>query len=68
MYFNLSRKHSDRETLDRMSTVFNHEYPTKGMAFCFGTHSRYPIWLLIGVVRIDEPSQLSLTLLSTIGG
>ena len=49
--------------LDKMDTVFNEEYPKAGMAFAMGTHSRHPDqWLLVGVLRLDTVSQMSLEL------
>ena len=49
--------------LDRMDAVFNQEYPKAGMAFAMGTHSRHPDqWLLVGVLRLDAVSQMSLVL------
>lgn len=62
MFFNLRNKYSEQAALARMSEVFNDEYPRKGMAFALGTHSRYPIWMLIGIIRLDETDQFPLRL------
>ena len=44
-----------------MEETFGEDYPRKGMAFEMGTHSRRPDqWLLVGVLRLDRPEQLSL--------
>lgn len=52
-----------RIALDRMSVIFNEDYPAAGMAFAMGTHSRHPDqWLLVGVLRLDPVSQLSLAI------
>lgn len=60
MFRSFSRRYGEQEALRRMSIVFNEQYPSRGMAFAMGTHSRFPRWLLIGVIRVDECPQLSL--------
>ncbi|WP_343865497.1 hypothetical protein [Caenispirillum bisanense] len=61
MYWRFERKHGEEEAVRRIQNIFGNEYPEKGMAFALGTHSRYPAsWLLIGVLRLDRISQLSL--------
>ncbi|MGA2491588.1 MAG: hypothetical protein ABSF67_01410 [Roseiarcus sp.] len=49
------------EALTSLEKTFGEDYPDKGMAFAMGTHSRRPDqWLLVGVLRLDQPKQLSL--------
>lgn len=63
MYYGFQRRYGVERALAEMNKVFNHTYPTKGMAFAMGTHSRYPdVWLLVGVIRLDKISQLSFVL------
>jgi hypothetical protein len=61
MFYNLERRYGAERALNEMNRIFNTTYPTKGMAFAMGTHSRFPdIWLLVGVLRLDQTDQLSL--------
>lgn len=60
MFWSLKKQYGESKALQRMDTVFNVEYPRKGMAFAMGTHSRYPSWLLIGVIRLDVEEQFRL--------
>jgi len=63
MFNAFQRRYGEQRALTEMDRVFNHNYPAKGMAFAMGTHSRFPdIWLLVGVIRLDEISQLSLAI------
>lgn len=59
-YWRLSREYGENEALGYIQSEFGERYPRAGMAFVMGTHSRRPQWLLIGVIRLDEFSQLSL--------
>ena len=60
-YFRWNRHYGDEQAISQMRQVFGKEYPTKGMLLAMGTHSHYPdIWLINGVVRLDEVKQLSL--------
>ncbi|MBF0268433.1 MAG: hypothetical protein HQL44_07555 [Alphaproteobacteria bacterium] len=62
-FFKFEREYGKEAALEKMKKIFEHEYPSKGMAFGMGVHSRYPdIWLLVGVLRLDEPHQLSIGL------
>jgi hypothetical protein len=50
-----------QDALRSMERTFGEDYPNRGMAFALGTHSRRPEqWLLVGVLRLDPVSQLSL--------
>lgn len=62
MFYRFRREYTEQKALDIMTTTFNDDYPSKGMAFAMGTSSRWPIWLLIGVIRLDELSQLGFDL------
>lgn len=61
MFYKFRKLYGEEQALRHMSQTFDGAYPRKGMAFAMGTHSRFPdIWLLIGVLRIDESRQLTL--------
>ena len=59
MYFNgRKRGRSEAEVLGWMDETFNVEYPAKGMTFAVGNQAKRPhVWQLLGVVRLDEPSE-----------
>ncbi|MCG8503529.1 MAG: hypothetical protein MI755_02880 [Sphingomonadales bacterium] len=60
-YFKWSKSYGERRALEEIAKVFGQDYPRKGMVFAMGTHSRRPQqWLLVGVIRLDEPNQHSL--------
>jgi hypothetical protein len=62
-FYRLEKTLGPEGALAEMDTIFNERYPAKGMVYAMGTHSRYPnIWLLVGVLRLDPASQLSLAL------
>jgi hypothetical protein len=60
MFYRFSRRYGEAEALRIMDQTFNKNYPEKGMAFAMGTDSRYPIWLLVGVLRLDKIDQMAL--------
>ena len=61
MFYRFRRQYGTERALVEMERCFNQIYPTKGMAFAMGTHSRFPdIWLLVGVIRLDRVVQLAL--------
>ncbi|MGH6879591.1 hypothetical protein [Hypericibacter sp.] len=63
MFRRFSEQYGELKTLDLMKKTFEKEYPQKGMVFAMGTHSRYPdVWLLVGVLRVDETTQLPMAL------
>lgn len=63
MYRNFEKKYGEERTLGMMKKTFEEDYPSKGMAFAMGTHSRYPdVWLLIGVIRLDRTTQMTMLL------
>ena len=62
-FFKWRALYGEELALDRMRTAFGKDYPKKGMAFAMGTHSLYPkIWLINGIIRLDEIKQMSLDL------
>ncbi len=63
MFYRFRKEYGTDRALAEMDRVFNRDYPSRGMAFTMGTHSRFPdVWLLVGVIRLDKVSQLSLAL------
>jgi len=63
MFYRREKKVGTKEALADMEITFNERYPTKGMAFAMGTHSRrQDQWLLVGVLRLNHLSQTSLAL------
>lgn len=56
-FFNRRRIHGTEDNaLNSMSDTFNTDYPSKGMALAFSTHSRRNWqWLLVGILRADMP-------------
>lgn len=64
MFFRFEKEYGEQITLEKMRRTFEIDYPSKGMAFAMGVHSQYPkIWLLVGVLRIDDSPQASLDLM-----
>jgi hypothetical protein len=60
-YFHWSKKYGSERALEQIRKVFGEDYPRKGMLLAMGTHSLYPdTWLINGVIRLDEITQLSL--------
>ena len=60
-FYKWSKEYGEDYALKEMRRVFGEEYPSKGMLLAMGTHSRYPeTWLINGVIRLDEITQLSL--------
>lgn len=60
-FFHWRKRYGEEQALQQMQHVFGKEYPKKGMVFAMGTHSRYPdVWLINGIVRMDEVTQMSL--------
>ena len=57
------REYGEASALERLSGVFNDEYPRKGMVFAMGNMAARPqVWLLLGVIRLDTEQQTSLGL------
>jgi hypothetical protein len=63
MFYNFRRSlGTTGHALAEMSKTFNEKYPRKGVVFAMGTHRFRPIWLLVGVIRLDKISQTALAL------
>lgn len=63
MFYNARSKlgMSETEALDWMNHKFNEEYPSKGMLFAVGNQAKRPhVWQLLGVLRVDPPSEAEL--------
>jgi hypothetical protein len=57
-YFNFSRMHGERAALERMETIFNVEYPKKGVFFALGNMAKRPqTWQLLGIIRAESSKQ-----------
>lgn len=60
-FYNWNCQYGEQKALEEMQRVFGEEYPKRGMAFAMGTHSLYPdVWLINGIIRLDEIKQMSL--------
>lgn len=60
-FWKMKRDYGEQQALDHLMKMFNEEYPRKGMAFAMGTLKKRPSqWMLLGVLRLDEPKQGSL--------
>jgi hypothetical protein len=57
-FWKWSREYGEADALRRLSGVYNDEYPRRGMVFALGTVKARPRqWLLLGILRLDEPSE-----------
>ncbi len=56
-YFNWTRQFGEEAALAQIQSIFGDNYPEAGMVFAMGTHSRYPTWLINGVIRLDRIEQ-----------
>lgn len=58
MFWRWRASYGEAEAIRRMSTVFNDDYPKKGMLFALGNQAKRPkTWQLLAVIRYDEPQQ-----------
>jgi hypothetical protein len=58
MFWRWRASYGETNALERMATVFNDEYPKKGMVFALGNQAKRPqTCQLLGVVRQDELEQ-----------
>ncbi len=63
MYWREQNRSNPTEALEWMDHTFNVEYPKRGMAFALGNMAKRPqTWQLLGVLRIDVPTQGELAL------
>jgi hypothetical protein len=61
MFWRESKRTSAANALRWMSTLFNEEYPKRGMVFAIGNQAKRPqTWQLLGVIRLDEVVQAEL--------
>ncbi len=61
MFYNFNRRYGEKQALELMDKTFNRVFPSKGVVFALGTHSRYPsTWLLVGIIRLDPVQQFSM--------
>jgi hypothetical protein len=58
MFWRWRDRYGEAETLKRIASVFNDDYPTRGMVFALGNQAKRPqTWRLLGVIRLDEMKQ-----------
>ena len=58
MFWRWRAHYGEVGALDRMASVFNDDYPEKGMVFALGNQAKRPqTWQLLGVIRLDEMTQ-----------
>jgi hypothetical protein len=61
MFFRERHRTSEEHALKWMGSVFNEDYPKRGMAFAIGNMAKRPqTWQLLGVVRLDQKLQTEL--------
>lgn len=59
-FFKWRRLYDDAEALQRLSGLYNDEYPKRGVVFALGNMAKRPqTWQLLGVIRLDETGQLN---------
>jgi hypothetical protein len=57
-YLNWSRKYGEQDALQKLYAQFGERFPSEGMMFALGTHSRYPdVWMIIGVIKSASAEQ-----------
>jgi hypothetical protein len=60
-FYNWEKRYGETQALTAIQRIFGEEWPSKGMLLAMGTHSLYPdVWLINGVVRLDEVNQPTL--------
>lgn len=58
MFWRWRERYGETGALDRMASVFNDDYPKRGMVFALGNQAKRPqTWQLLGVIRLDEMTQ-----------
>jgi hypothetical protein len=58
MFWRWRDRYGEADTLERMASVFNDDYPKRGMVFALGNQAKRPqTWQLLGVIRLDEMTQ-----------
>lgn len=60
-YFRWRCEYGEERALADMRREFGERYPSEGMTFAMGTHSRFPdTWLIVGVIRLNAVRQTAL--------
>lgn len=58
---NFSKNYGESEALKKLSETYNERYTSKGLVLALGNMKKRPqIWLMLGIIRADEVTQLSL--------
>jgi hypothetical protein len=58
MFWRWRDRYGEADALARMASVFNDDYPQRGMVFALGNQAKRPqTWQLLGVIRLDEMTQ-----------
>jgi hypothetical protein len=61
MFWREANRTSAEAALKWMDSIFNEEYPKRGMVFAIGNMARRPqTWQLLGVIRLDQKAQMEL--------
>ena len=56
-FWNLSKKYGADHALAHLDNMYNTVYREKGMVLALGTMAKRPkTWLLLGLIRLDQPS------------
>lgn len=57
-FFHLRPQYGEAGALEHLRKSYEDDYPRRGMALALGTMKKRPRqWLLLGMLRVDEPSQ-----------
>lgn len=60
-FFNLRRQYGEVAALEHLRETYEEKYFSKGVGLALGTVKKRPNqWLLLGLIRIDQPAQASL--------
>jgi hypothetical protein len=63
MFFRERHRTSEKQALEWMDSVFNEDYPKRGVAFAIGNMAKRPqTWQLLGVIRLNDANQNELAL------
>lgn len=60
-FWRLRKSHGEDAALKHLDETYNRLYPERGMVLALGNMARRPqTWLLLGVIRLDQPKQVRL--------
>lgn len=60
-FWKLGRSHGTKGALAHLDRTYNEDYPARGMVVALGTMAkRQNQWLLLGIIRLDETTQMQL--------